>query len=1210
MPGEPDPVKAVVLPFLQHWDASSKELSLRILIVPRDSFIVPFVPNDLESKAFFPNAELKFNVRISTSFSSGLPILGRGTAVQSITLTPESAFISVFKSLVETFGNIINSSPQRARPQDDVNELQPKSVRKHLPASYRQATCYTPDGRSMFTTGNEYSCAMKQVRPKPYKKPYPVAFKPSWGELIASILRIPDFATTAGFIRARTIPIAPEILVEGGYLWLELDHETAATIGVSDASPLKTFAARIPPLEKSADLFTPLLFPVLSDDNPSHLPPVPGNSYDQMFREAEDYADGWAKAVHCVQPQSMAFISEKPSSARPAKDLGIRIGWDDEQVTIWADRQLNPDPLKAGYDQFPLGIHGYRVDVRESIASGEWISLNNAKGEFGVGTTSFGHITSELGVAVHPSTPMDVVEDRSYWMPMYFTNWTQASLVGNNEIAMKLLGRYKPPNNAPPPPFPQTGYVDPAMQLRYGRNYEFRVRLMDHTGGGLTLQSATGHLGHSPIARIPFRRWIKPLTPQLVSNVPILKNEPGSETMVDFIEVKRPVMFYPGVVFAGYTYNGRDALTELLAMADSVAAAPPADTDRVIEPGLPDPDVDRIEITVLVQTLTQDSLAKEGSFMELYTTTRSLPVDLKDSAKIPLKWVDCADVWNPPEETWTTSTTSLRLPRARTIKLRIGALCREETGSENVYFGAKDVQRGPQIVVTLRRNGVEEPKLFDDNNPSYTINGFFLQPSSDATSQFAAALGLRSKDGSLRASPGKRVVFACGSTIMHVLGPDRASLTFASQASLASQWIVAIRLTMERDWSWDGFSVDGIRVSRDGQEVAVFGPGHNANEDAFAGSAPERSSTYIVVFDVIDPKPMPRNKPEEMHLEYTVETKYLGAIETSQSTMSLSIDLPITTPPAQIPKIASAGVAMTPYIHDEGYSNTAVRTKMLWLEFASPLEDPQDRYFCRVLKYAPDPLLLGTQYQSFSTEESQEPPIPLDPEPLRRIVPRQTFDTAGLDAMQPLVATSSPLHWGVPLPPGLTPDSLELLGFWTYELRVGHWHDEKHPRWSTAQGRFGPPLRVTGVQHPMPELPCSLSVDHTSVRVSSQFAQPVQDGRPLVPKQPNTSVWFLLYAQAAQIDGSGEKRNLLIARVDAQAVRVSGSSELQPRAVFQRAVINDMLKSYGLKLNTPLSAMAVELYDQKDHVSDPLGGDLGRQRILRSSCLVAVPSMC
>src|SRR5260370_33704662 len=62
-------------------------------------------------------------------------------------------------------------------------------------------------------------------------------------------------------------------------------------------------------------------------------------------------------------------------------------------------------------------------------------------------------------------------------------------------------------------------------------------------------------------------------------------------------------------------------------------------------------------------------------------------------------------------------------------------------------------------------------------------------------------------------------------------------------------------------------------------------------------------------------------------------------------------------------------------------------------------------------------------------------------------------------------------HFLVPLPPNTDETSPDLFSFFTYELRVGH----DDTRWSTAQARFGPPLRVTGVQHPAPPLTCQVS---------------------------------------------------------------------------------------------------------------------------------------
>ena len=84
-------------------------------------------------------------------------------------------------------------------------------------------------------------------------------------------------------------------------------------------------------------------------------------------------------------------------------------------------------------------------------------------------------------------------------------------------------------------------------------------------------------------------------------------------------------------------------------------------------------------------------------------------------------------------------------------------------------------------------------------------------------------------------------------------------------------------------------------------------------------------------------------------------------------------------------------------------------------------------------------------------------------------------DDAGLDAMTPLIpavpsaGVTDGVHWLLPLPPGIAPDALELFGFWTYEFRVGH-----NVQWSTAQGRFGRPLRVAGLQHPPPRLVCTV----------------------------------------------------------------------------------------------------------------------------------------
>src|SRR5262249_23472929 len=152
------------------------------------------------------------------------------------------------------------------------------------------------------------------------------------------------------------------------------------------------------------------------------------------------------------------------------------------------------------------------------------------------------------------------------------------------------------------------------------------------------------------------------------------------------------------------------------------------------------------------------------------------------------------------------------------------------------------------------------------------------------------------------------------------------------------------------------------------------------------------------------------------------------------------------------------------------------------------------------------------------------PPLPIDPEPVRVIVPNQSDDGAGLTAMQRLIRSpQSPRHYLLPLPPGLNPDSPELFGFFVYELRVGH--DET--RWSTAQGRFGHPLRVTGVQHPIPQLRCAVTRTLEHVRVNAPYATAVSEGRIVRPLLPRSRLFALLYAQVLQADGQAW-RNILL----------------------------------------------------------------------------------
>ena len=107
--------------------------------------------------------------------------------------------------------------------------------------------------------------------------------------------------------------------------------------------------------------------------------------------------------------------------------------------------------------------------------------------------------------------------------------------------------------------------------------------------------------------------------------------------------------------------------------------------------------------------------------------------------------------------------------------------------------------------------------------------------------------------------------------------------------------------------------------------------------------------------------------------------------------------------------------------------------------------------------------------------EELEPPLNIEPEWMRLIRPSQIMDQSGLGSMQAMLPAKTengekPRHFFLALPTGLYIDSEDLFGFFTYEFRVGH-HDPTS--WSTAQGRYGPPFGITGVQWPPVQFICS-----------------------------------------------------------------------------------------------------------------------------------------
>jgi hypothetical protein len=366
-------------------------------------------------------------------------------------------------------------------------------------------------------------------------------------------------------------------------------------------------------------------------------------------------------------------------------------------------------------------------------------------------------------------------------------------------------------------------------------------------------------------------------------------------------------------------------------------------------------------------------------------------------------------------------------------------------------------------------------------------------------------------------------------------------------------------------------------------------------------------------------------------------------------TTTRDLQLPVTTIPSQVLKVVAAGIALSPYQHDETYAETAVRQRSLWLEFEEPLQDPNDTVFARVLGYAPDPLLSFPNPDQLLVRQD-DPPLAIDPELIRVITKDHGNDNAGIDAMQPMKPETSnpqepllqisPVHYLLPLPPGLHNESAELFGFFVYELRVGH----TDKIWSTAQGRFGHPTRVNGVQHPAPPLKCLVDRTPDGISVTAQYALALFNGRNVTGKPPKTEIWCMLYAQVKQADAA-QNRNILLSEARAQFVEseqfnlatfLAERSSLPDKfansfdvnldapatgvAGWSGGDIQQLLDQFNLARTTGLSVLAVEMmprYDQyilfgqvPDTSVRPLSRQLGQYRILRTSPLVAAPEIC
>jgi hypothetical protein len=1252
-----DPLRLVLTSFPQHWDGKGT-LTLNVVLLPT----VDPLPNSLigPSSPSFAKGTPTFVVIInpglaSLPVSTGSGILTLTPTVVSPPATPVATF-GLLQSAVTAVGATLAAPPALSIPK----------IRKALPPSYLAAGGTPPDG-NLTTTEDDFGCAIRGAKPTPILSP-PLKTL-TWGQVISYAMRQPVLAQKLGLFYQLSITLPAtnaNAFVGGAYVFAALAAaDPWAVAATTNPGSIRTHAARIPQLDATPrSLFAALEFPI----DGSGGPPL-----DDSFRVADVYSDGFAKVVHCAQPDNSA-AAVADGELPPASDLGIEIGWDDGQVTGWQNDQLTLQIARATSklsttSVLPLGVLGYRVDVADVTPASPggpfktpvWQSLCNVATTLPSGLGTF---TGDLCVEPVPVQPYSATASDA-WLPRYFALWRGGSLCEPDPVPNALTN----PKN--PAVTPLRTAVGLTTLLSYGHTYSFRVRLGDLSNGGPQLVDAPVNPGPGSVGSQTFQRLVPPKAPlvqQLDSGGKTITPQPGVPSAPATLVVGRPMITYPEVL---YTHLG-DTAAARTAIRNSLVASAKSSTTPIA--GLPDPDVNAVAIEVAVRHPLHDT-GTDKPFVTLYTTSRALnpitgtpPLGTDPGTSIPVIFIDEPSIveWSPGGQ---PLTGPLLIPRGRDVQITLRAQLRTD---EPVYFAPQSLQAMASTILT-RVEPLSEVELLSQADTTEPVTGYLFRrpPGVDApplVEQLAQELGVVSNGNSLCAPTGMRISYGAARALRTQISGDGETLTFGSTSELLRYWIVAIVLDLERDWTWTGLTAGGLTILRGGPtdtETTAMSVGAVTIPPVLGTSATtratglDRSRTRIIFLDAVDPhEPTTSGFPESLQHRWFVKpnrtpagppvlptppapvykTPPLPLTGTDFADAPLDLRLPIAIPPTQVPAIASVGLALSPYQVGPLYSSTGARQRALWIELTEAIDNTNgDALFARVLSHGADPILYAATAQ---VVPDANPPLPLDPELVRQIIPSDTDDRAGLNAMQQLIpAPGSAKHFMLPLPPGMSADDPELFGFWTYELRVGHSGKPGDLRWwSTANGRFGSALRVVGVQHPAPGLVChpgrvnvaaaksaailkaitapaspfafqqvlapllgnvtAAGGTPSLIIATASYASPVLNGTPLTKPSdaPLTTMWFLIYAQAVQADGTSMRNVLIAAEPGVFVTRKLGTIDpvLEPYfdslvknaatgrdrisvAAFHQSQVEAILSEVHLPASAPLSMIAVEM---------------------------------
>lgn len=1255
MPGTTRNLSLMLLP--QSWDGH--QLIANLLLLPNGD---PTAPVPLISGQEMPFANAQPVLRAALLPGLAVPPWGPSITPAMLTYIPLTLPYSAAQSTI--FSALSSEYTPTVPPLTQPTAI----IRKDLPESYLEATGFQTPDPTFFTAVDGFGCALGSAKPnKTPVTPRPIAWgeiisyalrQPLIAQAMGLMyLQVSIPLTTAQVSGGGWIWLEIDSSVQSNwYAKLLTDQPTAVS----------TYAARLPAMTSAAqDVFAAVLFPTISANYDAEKMDTAQNDADLYLDGfAKIVHASQPTSSDAVTGDATTIVPGTDAGIQIGWDDEKITQWVNQQIGI-AQALASTTPPVTPTAELPFTVLGYRVDVRQA-STDPWASLCAASGTHnaaGVFTTSF----TAQDLCVEPTPIQNGGPNQDYWLPRYFAQWRGRTLVVNDQYGYLFSGGQAPANSGPiDSDF--TGTTTESLSgvsLRYGQSYQFRTRLADLTGGGP--KATDPDPSDAGTTTVAFKRYVPPKKVALTlgtvdesGNQSLTVDRPSINypEMVFSGAADQSTLDALLAITPPQPPIGTPPPTDAAPFQAAVLDPDVTTLEIIVEAQAPTHDTGNASSMANANTPpSPDDL--DGIFRVVYNWHIDFPAlttPVAVGASTPIQLTLQPTIMNQIDSPVLPSAeqpTTIPIPTGRNVRIRLRGLGQPDP--DDLYFGNSIARTGLTADLRVRYEAPAEEGVIADGNPDQELQAFYLRnldqsnqqnivstavldaiqqgggtwtrqafvnltntltpPASTPLQLLSSALRLPISGLTLSAPPGKRILFGAQSSLRHTLSQDRSTITFSSQKDLINHWIVVQRLMLDRDWTWSGLAQNGPGQVAFTFMGATYSASLNTPIPAFqalgqidlpgvvsslavqqSGDPGQRDTTELIFFSTIDSTVGVDGFPSPTEGSYQLLATLTGNPTSQVELWNGNIEVPITASPRQIPQLVSAGIAESPYVAAPDYSSTTQRQRALWLEFDQPPQDPDDAYFIRVINYGPDPLLIS---HPFDMQPIADTPISLDPEPIRQITPDSANDDAGLAAMTQLKPSgSSPVHFLVPLPGAISPSALDLFGFWTYELRCGHL------QWSTAQGRYGRPFRVAGVQHPCPPLTANVErlitkpnnggAKQPCVVASADLAQTVLNGQSLTAKTaPQTQIWFLLYAQLRRADGEAY-RNLLLnklkgtqpvtKRITTNVTGIAQQQTITVNAAFSQAQIDKILTEFRLPFNTPLSTLAVELFNSESLV--------------------------